>query len=238
MQLIPAIDLKDGKCVRLYRGRFDQATVYGDDPALTAIHWEGQGARLIHLVDLDASLGRDSNRRAISSIRESVKAELQLGGGMKSMEAVDFWLGEGIDRVIMGTALSEDPRLVERACSRWPGRIAAAVDAEGDRLKTWGWQGEGPLTVSGLLPRLKGMGLSLVIYTDTERDGTQEGPNIPSTVKASELSGLPTVISGGISSLDDLIRIRAEAPGLFGAISGKALYAKTLDFREGAKALL
>ncbi|MDR2339551.1 MAG: 1-(5-phosphoribosyl)-5-((5-phosphoribosylamino)methylideneamino)imidazole-4-carboxamide isomerase [Deltaproteobacteria bacterium] len=237
MLLIPAIDLKDGKCVRLVRGEFDQATVYGHDPAIMALHWESQGAEWIHLVDLDASLGESGNRRAVESIRESVKAKLQLGGGIKDMRSVDFWIGAGIDRLIMGTALLEDPGLVRKAAGRHPGKIAAALDSKGTALRTWGWKVDAGRDLLETAASLASLGISLVIHTDVSRDGTQEGPNIPLTKEVAKASGLPTVISGGISGPGDLAAIRDGAPELYGAISGKALYAGTLSFGEGLAAL-
>jgi phosphoribosylformimino-5-aminoimidazole carboxamide ribotide isomerase len=235
--LIPAIDLKEGLCVRLVQGRFEDATVYGDDPAAMARRWESLGAEWIHLVDLDASLGRGGNRRAVSAIRAAVGARLELGGGIKSMGAVEFWLGEGIDRLVMGTAVVENPGLVERAAALFPGRIAAALDSLGLGLRTWGWERgakEGLLEVAAGLPSL---GVSVAIHTDVGRDGTQAGPNIPLAKEVARASGLPTIISGGVSGLGDLEDIRRLAPELAGAIAGKALYAGTLDFREGLQAL-
>lgn len=235
MLLIPAIDLKDGKCVRLVKGHLDELTVYGDDPTLMAIHWEDQGAQWIHLVDLDASFGKDNNRRAIFSIREATKCKLQLGGGIKDMETVERWIGDGVDRLIMGTAVVESPDLVKEACQRHPGKIAAALDSSGRTLRTWGWAKDGGLDLIETASKLKDMGVSLLIHTDVERDGTQDGPNVVLTREVYEASGLPTIISGGVKDISDLEKIKSTLPSLYGIISGKALYAKNLDFREGQK---
>jgi phosphoribosylformimino-5-aminoimidazole carboxamide ribotide isomerase len=237
MLLIPAIDLKDGKCVRLVKGLFDRMTVYGDDPAAMARRWEGLGAEWIHLVDLDASLGKTTNREAIKAIREAVSAKLQLGGGIKGMEAVDHFLGMGIDRVIMGTAIIESPGLVAQAARAWPGRIAAALDASGRSLRTWGWKKDGGKDLIETAKGLADMGVSIAIHTDVERDGTQDGPNVALSLEVAEASGLPTIVSGGIAGLADVRKVREEAPGLYGVITGKAIYAGTLDFREGLAAL-
>ncbi|MDR2199838.1 MAG: 1-(5-phosphoribosyl)-5-((5-phosphoribosylamino)methylideneamino)imidazole-4-carboxamide isomerase [Deltaproteobacteria bacterium] len=237
MLLIPAIDLKDGKCVRLLQGRFDEATVYGDDPALMARRWEGLGAEWIHLVDLDASRGRGENFRAVSAIRESVKASLQLGGGIKDLEKAERWFSRGVDRLVMGTAILENLRLVEKVCARHPGRIAAALDTADGKLKTWGWTREGVGGLEETAKVLRETGISLAIHTDILRDGTRNGPNIALAREVALLSGLPTIVSGGISGLEDLRRIKDEAPELHGAIAGKALYAGDLDFARGKELL-
>ncbi|MDR2612889.1 MAG: 1-(5-phosphoribosyl)-5-((5-phosphoribosylamino)methylideneamino)imidazole-4-carboxamide isomerase [Deltaproteobacteria bacterium] len=237
MLLIPAIDLKDGKCVRLVQGDFARSTVYGEDPVETARGWEKAGAELVHLVDLDASAGNSANRAAIEAIRAAVSCRLQLGGGIKRLEDVEYWLERGIDRLVMGTAVSENPGLVREACGRYPGRIAAALDSWGTQLRTWGWRRDGGRDLLEAAASLRGMGVSLVIHTDVERDGTQEGPNIGLARKVARVSGLPTVISGGISGEEDLKAVKGQAPELHGIISGKALYAGTLTFARGKKIL-
>ncbi|MDR3154601.1 MAG: 1-(5-phosphoribosyl)-5-[(5-phosphoribosylamino)methylideneamino] imidazole-4-carboxamide isomerase [Deltaproteobacteria bacterium] len=237
MILIPAIDLKDGKCVRLVQGDFERSTVYGLDPAETARGWERSGAALIHLVDLDASTGADANRAAVEAIRDAVSCPLQLGGGIKDMNAAERWIERGIDCLVMGTAVSENPGLVREASSRFPGRIAAALDSRGGILKTWGWRRD---TGRGLLEAaasLKELGVSLVIHTDVDRDGTQDGPNIALAKEVAKVSGLPTVVSGGISGEADVKAVKAQAPELYGIITGKALYAGTLDFTKGRNIL-
>ena len=233
MLLIPAIDLKDGKCVRLVKGLFDRATVYGDDPPAMAARWAEAGARLIHLVDLDASLGGSANREAVKAIRKRVDVPLQLGGGVKSLDAVHFFKDLGIDLLVMGTAVLENPNLVREASSLYPGSIVAALDSAGRALKTWGWKKDGGKDLLLTAASLRDLGVSRIIHTDVERDGTQEGPNIELSLKVLKASGLPVIISGGIAGEDDLRAIKKRAPGLFGAISGKALYAGTLDYSKG-----
>jgi phosphoribosylformimino-5-aminoimidazole carboxamide ribotide isomerase len=234
MILIPAIDLKDGRCVRLVQGDFEQSTVYGEDPAEMARNWERAGARLIHLVDLDASAGPgEANTAAVEAIRSAVACPLELGGGIKSVEAARYWADRGIDRLIMGTAVSESPHVVREACERHPGRIAAALDSRGGVLKTWGWRRDGGKGLMETAASLKAMGVSLVIHTDVERDGTQQGPNIDLAREVARVSGLPTVVSGGISGEEDVRSVKDRAPELFGIITGKALYAGTLDFARG-----
>jgi phosphoribosylformimino-5-aminoimidazole carboxamide ribotide isomerase len=241
MLLIPAIDLKDGLCVRLLRGRFEESTIYGRDPAAMARRWDEAGAEWIHLVDLDASLGDDRpNLKAVEAVRAATSRRLQLGGGLKSMKAMERLFDLGVDRLIMGTAVCENPALVEAAAARWPGRVAAALDASGRALKTWGWREDGGVDLLETAARLKSMGVSLVVHTDVDRDGAQVGPNLDLSVQVSEISGLPTLISGGVAGLDDLKALkdrRRSAPGLIGAISGRALYEGTLDYRSGASML-
>ncbi|MDR1079519.1 MAG: 1-(5-phosphoribosyl)-5-[(5-phosphoribosylamino)methylideneamino] imidazole-4-carboxamide isomerase [Deltaproteobacteria bacterium] len=234
MILIPAIDLKDGRCVRLVQGDFERSTVYGEDPAETARGWERAGAQLIHLVDLDASAGTEgANTAAVEAIRAAVSCPLELGGGIKSLEAVEYWMERDIDRLIMGTAVSERPAIVRDACERYPGRIAAALDSRGGILKTWGWLRDGGKDLLETAASLKALGVSLVIHTDVERDGTQLGPNIALAAEVARVSGLPTVVSGGISGEGDVRAVKAAAPELYGIITGKALYAGTLDFGRG-----
>jgi phosphoribosylformimino-5-aminoimidazole carboxamide ribotide isomerase len=237
--LIPAIDLKDGQCVRLVQGRFEDKTVYGQDPVAMARRWVKAGAELIHLVDLDGSLGHNElNHKAIAGVRQAVKVELQLGGGLKSMDSLAAWFDLGLDRLIMGTAVCENPDLVERAASRWPGRIAAALDSSGRTLKVWGWCRDGGRDLLETASGLKNLGVSLIIHTDIDRDGTQSGPNLELASAVHESSGLPTIISGGISGLKDLESVKAaDRGGFFGVISGKALYEGSLDYQAGAAIL-
>jgi phosphoribosylformimino-5-aminoimidazole carboxamide ribotide isomerase len=232
--LIPAIDLKEGQCVRLVRGRFEDMTVYGTDPVAMALRWAGLGARLIHLVDLDGSLGRNElNRKAIAAVRKNVDVGLQLGGGLKSMDSLAAWFDLGLDRLIMGTAVCENPALVERASGRWPGKVAAALDASDRKLSVWGWSVDSGLDLLETAAGLKNLGVSLIVHTDIDRDGTQSGPNLGMAAAVSHVSGLPTVVSGGVSGLTDLEAVR-EAGGFFGVISGKALYEGSFDFKSGA----
>jgi phosphoribosylformimino-5-aminoimidazole carboxamide ribotide isomerase len=235
--LIPAIDLKDGQCVRLVQGRFEDKTVYGSDPVAMAARWAELGAELIHLVDLDGSLGHNEpNRAAIAAIRQNVKVRLQLGGGLKTLEALAAWFDLGVDRLILGTAVCENPDLVAQACARWPGKVAAALDASGRTLKVWGWCRDGGKDLLETAANLKNLGVALIIHTDIDRDGTQSGPNLKMAAAVREVSGLPTMVSGGISGIDDLRAIK-EVSGFYGVISGKALDEGALDYQAGAALL-
>ncbi len=239
MLLFPAIDLKDGQCVRLYKGRFEEQTVYGHDPAAVAARWAEAGAEWLHLVDLDGSLGDSAaNRQALTEIRRRVPVKLQLGGGIRSEETADRWFDQGADRLILGTVVCENPELAGRIAAKYPGRVAVALDAVGREVRVRGWKESGGRDLFEIAAGLKDLGVALVIYTDVERDGTQEGPNVENTRRVARISGLPTVCSGGIATLDDLAAIKPlAADGVAGAISGKALYEGTLDFAAGRKFL-
>ncbi|MDR2947315.1 MAG: 1-(5-phosphoribosyl)-5-[(5-phosphoribosylamino)methylideneamino]imidazole-4-carboxamide isomerase [Candidatus Adiutrix sp.] len=239
MILFPAIDLKDGQCVRLRQGRFEDQTVYGRDPAAMAERWAKEGAAWLHLVDLDGSLGDSAaNRQALTAIRERVPLKLQLGGGIRSLETADRWFDLGVDRLILGTVICEDPELAGRIAAKYPGRVAAALDAVGPELRVRGWKESGGRDLFEIAGGLRALGLAMIIYTDVERDGTQAGPNVEFTRRVAEVSGLPTVCSGGIATLDDLAAVKPLASaGVAGIITGKALYTGTLDFAAGLKLL-
>ena len=239
MILFPAIDLKDGQCVRLYKGRFEEKTVYGKDPAAVAARWADEGATWLHLVDLDGSIGDSAaNRQALTAIRRKVDLKLQLGGGIRSLEAADRWFDLGVDRVIMGTVVGENPELAAGIAAKYPGRVAGALDAVGEEVRVRGWRETGGRNLFEVAASMAELGAAMVIYTDVERDGTQEGPNVENTRRVARVSKLPTVCSGGIAALDDLKAVKELADdGVVGVISGKALYEGALDFREGRQIL-
>ncbi|MDR2422380.1 MAG: 1-(5-phosphoribosyl)-5-[(5-phosphoribosylamino)methylideneamino] imidazole-4-carboxamide isomerase [Deltaproteobacteria bacterium] len=231
LTLYPAIDLKAGRCVRLSQGRFEAETVYGNDPVAMARRWVGQGAEWIHLVNLDGSLGHQSaNREAIAAMVKEVPARYQLGGGIRSLEAMEAWLDLGVERLILGTLVCESPELAEKACARFPGRLAASLDSIGTRLKVRGWLEDGGQDVLTTAAGLKKMGFSLAIHTDVERDGLLTGPNLALAAEVAKASGLPTLVAGGVAGPQDLWALKnLNAPGLIGAISGRAIYEGTLD---------
>ncbi|MDR2141788.1 MAG: 1-(5-phosphoribosyl)-5-[(5-phosphoribosylamino)methylideneamino] imidazole-4-carboxamide isomerase [Deltaproteobacteria bacterium] len=234
LTLIPAIDLKDGRCVRLTQGRFEDETVYGDDPVVMAKRWVSEGTQWLHLVNLDGSLGHEkANRAAIEAIVALSLAKIQLGGGIRTLTAIETWLDAGVDRLILGTLVCEDPRLVEKACAQFPGRLAASLDSVGSRLRIRGWLADGGQDVLTVAATLKDLGLSLVIHTDVERDGTQLGPNLPLAAEVARLSGLPTLVAGGVAGPQDLEALKnLAAPGIIGAISGRALYEGALSLAQ------
>lgn len=239
MILFPAIDLKDGQCVRLYKGRFDEKTVYGHDPAAVAARWAEEGAAWLHLVDLDGSIGDSAaNRKALAAIRKTVPVKLQLGGGIRSLETADRWFDLGLDRLILGTLACQNPELAAQIAGKYPGRVAVALDAVGEEVRVKGWLETGGCKLFEIAASLPSLGVAMVIYTDVERDGTQEGPNVENTRWVAQVSKLPTVCSGGIATIDDLRAVKAlAADGVVGLISGKALYEGTLDFRQGSELL-
>lgn len=237
MILYPAIDLKDGACVRLLRGDMQAATVFGTDPAEQARAFQDAGAEWLHLVDLNGAFaGQPVNGAAVAAILDAVTIPVQLGGGIRDMDTAARWLEGGVARVILGTAAVEDPAFVAEAARRWPGRIAIGIDARGGRVATRGWAEETALTASELAARFEGAGLGAIIYTDIDRDGAMGGPNIEATEALARAVTIPVIASGGVSSLGDLVALR-DTGVIAGAISGRALYDGALDLGEALAAL-
>ena len=235
MLIIPAIDLKAGKCVRLLQGRAEDATVYSDNPAETAGRWVAAGAELLHIVDLDGAFsGSQGNLESIRAIRGAVDAALEVGGGIRRMETIDLLVSMGINRVILGTVAVKDPGFLRLACERHPGRIIAGIDARDGKVAVKGWvetTGQDALDLAG---KMKEAGAAGIIYTDIARDGMLSGPNIEATRKMAENAGLPVIASGGISGIGDIKRL-LEIKGLWGAITGKAIYSGRLDVAEAIR---
>ncbi|MEW6052268.1 MAG: 1-(5-phosphoribosyl)-5-[(5-phosphoribosylamino)methylideneamino]imidazole-4-carboxamide isomerase [Nitrospirota bacterium] len=232
MRVIPAIDLKDGNCVRLLQGKKDAVTVYSDNPANTAQKWESCGAKLLHVVDLDGAFsGSQKNLSAITQIRKSVKIPLQVGGGIRNMGNLMNLFSAGIDRAIIGTAAIEDPEFLTDACTKYPGRVLIGIDAKDGMVAIKGWEEVTTLKAGELANRLETMGVAGIIYTDISRDGMLTGPNIEATREMVKSVGIPVIASGGISGIED-IRNLLQIEGLWGAITGKAIYTGSLDLRE------
>ena len=235
MLIIPAIDLRGGKCVRLLQGRAEDATVYSDNPAETARRWVSAGAELLHIVDLDGAFsGSQGNLESIKAIRQAAGAAIEVGGGIRTMETIDLLVSLGIERVILGTVAVKDPNFLRRACERHPGRIIAGIDARDGKVAVKGWVETTGEDALGLAKRMKEAGASGIIYTDISRDGMLTGPNFAATQKMAENAGLPVIASGGISSIDDIKKL-LEIKGLWGAITGKAIYTGRIDVREAIK---
>ena len=234
MILFPAIDLKDGNCVRLVRGDMDQATVFNDDPAAQARAFASQGFEWLHLVDLNGAFeGRPVNGDAVDAILAAVDLPAQLGGGIRDLETIGMWLDKGIRRVILGTAAVRDPDLVRRACREYPGRIAVGLDARGGRVAVEGWAETSDLTASEMVARFEDAGVAAVIYTDIDRDGVLQGLNMEATVALARQTSVPVIASGGLSSMADIDRLlEPESALLEGAISGRALYDGRIDPAE------
>jgi phosphoribosylformimino-5-aminoimidazole carboxamide ribotide isomerase len=234
MNLYPAIDLKDGQCVRLLRGEMDLATVFSDHPAEQAKKFQQEGFQWLHLVDLNGAFaGYPVNREAVESILKTVSLPVQLGGGIRDMQTIALWLEAGVKRVIIGTAALLHPQLVKEACAYYPGRIVVGIDAKQGKVAVNGWAEVSEITAKELALRFEDAGVSAIIYTDIQRDGAMEGPNIAETVALAEALTIPVIISGGVSRLQDLKEIKAvTGKGIEGAIIGRALYDGAIDPRK------
>lgn len=237
MILYPAIDLKDGQCVRLKLGDMDQSTVFNDDPAAQATDFAAAGCEWIHLVDLNGAFeGQPVNAAAVEAILKSVSIPVQLGGGIRSMETIAHWLQSGVRRVILGTVAVKNPTLVREACREWPGRIAVGIDAKGGKVAIEGWAEMSELTAVELAAQFEDAGAAAIIHTDVDRDGVLAGPNIEATAALARSTSVPVIASGGVSSLEDLLALRATG-GIAGAISGRALYDGRIDLRAALATL-
>lgn len=234
MIVIPAIDLKEGKCVRLEQGLMDRDTVYSDNPAAQALVWESKGAELLHIVDLDGAFaGEPKNRTAIESIVQALKIPTQLGGGIRDLATIEAYLGMGIGRVIIGTAAQRNPELVQEACGKFPGRIVVGIDAKNGMVAVQGWAELTDVTAIDLAKKFEGYGVSAIVYTDISRDGMMQGPNIEATKSLAEAISIPVIASGGVSTLKDIENLMAvEKAGISGAITGKAIYSGAIELAE------
>jgi phosphoribosylformimino-5-aminoimidazole carboxamide ribotide isomerase len=232
--LFPAIDLKDGRCVRLVQGDMDQATVFSDDPAAQAASFEEQGFEWLHVVDLDGAFaGKPMNAAAVEAILARIRVPVQLGGGLRDMRTVDAWLAKGVARVIIGTAAVRDPDFVREAARRHPGKIAVGIDAKDGKVAVEGWAQTSTLTAEELGRRFENVGVSAIIYTDIARDGILKGLNIPMTLALARAVSIPVIASGGLASMADIERLtEPDCAVLAGAISGRALYDGRIDPAE------
>jgi phosphoribosylformimino-5-aminoimidazole carboxamide ribotide isomerase len=232
MLVIPAIDLKDGLCVRLLQGKKDAVTMYSNDPVSTAKQWESYGAKLLHIVDLDGAFtGNQKNLNVITKIRQAVKIPLQIGGGIRNIGSVLNLFSTGIDRIIIGTAAIEDPEFLTYSCKKYPGRVLIGVDAKNGMVAIRGWEEVTSLDARGLAKRLELVGVAGIIYTDISRDGMLSGPNIEATREMVESVKIPVIASGGVSGIED-IRKLMQIKNLWGVITGKAIYSGALNLKE------
>lgn len=234
MILFPAIDLKDGQCVRLKLGDMTQATVYNPDPAAQAKSFEDQGFEWLHVVDLNGAFaGTSVNGDAVDGILKATKNPVQLGGGIRTLEHIENWLERGLSRVILGTIAVRDPALVIEACRKFPGRVAVGIDAKGGKVAVEGWAEASELGIVELARKFEGAGVAAIIYTDIDRDGILAGINWASTLELADAVSIPVIASGGLASLDDVRRmLEPDAHKLEGAISGRALYDGRIDPTE------
>jgi len=239
MILFPAIDLKDGQCVRLKLGDMDEATVFNDNPAAQAKSFEDQGFAFLHVVDLNGAFaGTSVNGAAVEAILDAVEFPVQLGGGIRSLAHIEAWLDKGLARVILGTVAVRDPELVKEACRLFPGRVAVGIDARAGRVAVEGWAETSELSAIELARRFEGAGVAAIVYTDIDRDGVLAGINWDATLELARATSIPVIASGGLAGMDDIVRMTApEMQILEGAISGRALYDGRIDSRE-ALALL
>ncbi|MFQ5355041.1 MAG: 1-(5-phosphoribosyl)-5-[(5-phosphoribosylamino)methylideneamino]imidazole-4-carboxamide isomerase [Mariprofundaceae bacterium] len=231
-EVIPAIDLKEGRCVRLSQGRLDEATIYGDDPASMAEHWQSLGAKRLHVVDLDGAFaGNPENLEAIQAICKRISIPVQLGGGLRNLTTIKAAFALGVDRVILGSAAASNPVLVSDACHFFPHKVCVGIDARNGKVAVQGW---GALTDSkavDLARRFEDIGVAAIIYTDIQRDGMLTGPNVDETVSLARAVNIPIIASGGIASLKDLQTLATHvSAGICGAITGRAIYEGRLDF--------
>ena len=232
MIIIPAIDLKDGKCVRLLQGKKDEVTVYSDDPAEMAKKWQDLGAELLHVVDLDGAFtGEQKNFDKIKAIREAIDIPIELGGGIRDVERIEKLISLGVDRTIIGTSAAKNPEVVENACKKFPGQVIVGIDAKDGKVAIKGWVEVTELDAIEFARQMEAIGAAGIIYTDISRDGMLTGPNIEAMAKMVESVKIPVIASGGVSKLDD-IKALMQIEGLWGVITGKALYTGALDLKE------
>jgi phosphoribosylformimino-5-aminoimidazole carboxamide ribotide isomerase len=238
MLIIPAIDLKDGQCVRLKQGRMEDDTVFSDDPVATATHWVNEGARRLHLVDLNGAFaGTPIHKDVVEKIALAhPELPIQIGGGIRSMETIRHYLEAGVSFVIIGTKAVQDPEFVEQACREFAGHIIVGIDAKDGMVATDGWANVTSVRAVDLAKRFADAGVSSIVYTDIARDGMMQGVNIEQTVALAAGCGLPVIASGGVTNLDDIRGLKGQA-GILGAITGRAIYEGTINLREAQSVL-
>ena len=237
--LFPAIDLKDGECVRLKLGDMDQATVYNPDPGAQAKSFEEQGFKWLHVVDLNGAFeGESVNGAAVEAILANTENPVQLGGGIRTLDHIENWLSKGIHRVILGTVAVREPDLVIEACKAFEGKVAVGIDAKGGKVAVEGWAEASELGVIELAKKFEGAGVSAIIYTDIDRDGILTGINWASTIELADAVSIPVIASGGLASIDDVMKLASpECAKLEGAITGRALYDGRLDAKDALEVL-
>jgi len=234
MIVIPAVDIKNGKCVRLSQGRMDAETIFSEDPAAMAEKWENEGAELIHVVDLDGAIEKKpQNLESIKAILQRVHVPIQVGGGIRSIDTIRMFLNIGVRRVIIGTEAIRNPEMVSEACRLFPGRIVVGIDARKGLVAIEGWTHTTQIKAVDLARRFEDVGVTAINFTDIHRDGMQTGPNIPETQRLAEAISIPVVASGGVAVIEDIINLLPlESVGVTGVITGKALYSGTLDLKR------
>ena len=239
MILFPAIDIRNGRCVRLTEGKFECETVFAEDPAEMAVRWADAGAEYLHVVDLDGALaGQSSNTEVIKRILVKVKIPVQVGGGIRTLANIENMLALGVTRVILGSVAVRDPELVREACQKFPGQVVVGIDAKNGEVAVEGWGIGGGIGAIELAKKMAAVGVEHIIFTDISRDGMLSGVNVEATAELAKASGVKVIASGGVSSLADLKALQVhEADGIEGCIVGKAIYTGALDLKEALAAL-
>ena len=234
MIIFPAIDLKNGHCVRLYKGDMDQATIFNDNPAAQAREFESQGFKYLHVVDLDGAVsGNSVNEKSVKEILSAVKIPVQLGGGIRTIAAIEKWIALGVSRVILGTVAAKNPELVIEACKKFPGKIVVGIDAKHGMVATEGWVETSEITALDLAKKFENCGVAAIVYTDVSRDGALEGVDIEGTKHLAENLSIPVIASGGVASMRDVKQVKAlDKVGVVGLIVGRALYDKMVDAKD------
>ncbi|HUL22095.1 MAG TPA: 1-(5-phosphoribosyl)-5-[(5-phosphoribosylamino)methylideneamino]imidazole-4-carboxamide isomerase [Thermodesulfobacteriota bacterium] len=237
MIIIPAVDLKEGRCVRLSQGRMDQESVYSEHPVEMAKHWESKGAERLHVVDLNGAVaGKPIHRSLVKEITQSLRIPVEVGGGIRDMASIEDYLSSGVRWIILGTAAFQNRSFVEEACRQFPGRIIAGIDARGGRVAIRGWKEVVSLDAVDLAKQFEEKGLSAIIFTDIERDGMGTGLNFESTQRLSRSTSIPVIASGGVSRIEDIEHLlELESEGIIGVIVGRALYTGSLDLGEAIR---
>ena len=231
MEIIPAIDLRGGKCVRLYQGDYSKETVFSDDPVSMAVRWQETGAKRLHLVDLDgAAEGKLCNATVIAEITRTVDTPVQIGGGIRLIETIEHLLDLGVDRMILGTVALENPNLIKKACLKFGEHIIVSIDAKDGCVRGRGWKEAGTLTIDTVVRQMESLGVKRLIYTDISRDGTLTEPNFEQIEKLKSQTSIPIIAAGGIASIEHLKRLAAL--GIEGAITGRAIYTENIDLKE------
>ena len=235
MIIFPAVDLKNGKAVRLKQGKADDVSIFSDDPLTMAKHWQSLGAEYLHLIDLDGAFqGKSINAEIVSKICQELTIPVQLGGGIRTEENADFWLNLGVTRIIIGTMALENFSLFEKICKKYPNRVGVSLDVEGNKLKTRGWVQNSGKTIDEILPKLKDASCSFVIFTDIERDGMHSELNFNEVERLAKISPLPLIAAGGVSTIESVKKLLplTKSSSLIGIISGRAIYEGTLNLQE------
>ncbi|MBM4277211.1 MAG: 1-(5-phosphoribosyl)-5-[(5-phosphoribosylamino)methylideneamino]imidazole-4-carboxamide isomerase [Deltaproteobacteria bacterium] len=237
MIIIPAIDLKDGKCVRLSQGRMDQETIYSENPIEMAKHWESKGAERLHIVDLNGAVtGKPFHSSLIKEMIHSVSIPVEVGGGIRNLETIEDYLSSGASWVILGTAALKNRSLLKESCQLFPKKVILGIDAKEGKVAVEGWKEEASIEAIDLVKEFEGVGLSAIIFTDIERDGMSTGLNLESTRSLSRSTSIPVIASGGVSRIEDIVKLmEMESDGIIGVITGRALYNGSLDLEEAIR---